>query len=49
MLSTEQHIPAEIDEAELELRDKERYVLYYRRFAHLGPAKIAKLYKVPTL
>jgi hypothetical protein len=47
--STEQYIPAEIDEAELKMRDKERYLLYHRRFAHLGPAKIAKLHEVTTL
>jgi hypothetical protein len=47
--STEQHTPTEPDEAELEIREKERYLLYHRRFAHLGPAKIAKLHEVTTL
>jgi hypothetical protein len=39
----------EPDKAELKIREKERYLLYHRRFAHLGPAKIAKLYEVTTL
>jgi hypothetical protein len=39
----------ESDEAELKIQEKERYLLYHRRFAHLGPAKIAKLHKVTTL
>jgi hypothetical protein len=47
--STEQHTLTEPDEAELEIREKERYLLYHRRFAHLGPAKIAKLHEVTTL
>lgn len=47
--STEQHTPAALDQAELEIQEKERYMLYHRRFAHLGPAKIAKLHKVTTL
>jgi hypothetical protein len=48
-LSTEQHTPAEFDESELKGSEKERYLLYYRRFAHLRPAKIAKLHEVTTL
>jgi hypothetical protein len=48
-LSTEQHTPAEFDESELKGGEKERYLLYHRRFAHLGPAKIAKLHEVTTL
>jgi hypothetical protein len=35
--------------SELKASKKERYLLYYRHFAHLGLAKIAKLYKVTTL
>jgi hypothetical protein len=38
--STEKHTPPEFDEAELKADEKERYLLYHRRFAHLGPAKI---------
>ncbi|KAF7567667.1 hypothetical protein PtrM4_142580 [Pyrenophora tritici-repentis] len=37
------------DESELKAGEKERYLLYHRRFAHLGPAKIAKLHEVTTL
>jgi hypothetical protein len=48
-LSTEQYTLAEFNEAKLKSSEKKRYLLYYRRFAHLGPAKIAKLYKVTTL
>jgi hypothetical protein len=48
-LSTEQHTPAGFDGTELKAGEKERYLLYHRRFAHLGPAKIAKLHKVTTL
>ena len=47
--STEQYTPAEFDEAELKGGKKERYLLYHRRFVHLGPAKIAKLHEVTTL
>ena len=49
MLSIEQYILAEINKAELKIRDRERYLLYYRRFTYLGPIKITKLYKVITL
>ena len=41
--------PYALDEPELKADKKERYLLYYRRFAHLGPAKIAKLHEVTTL
>ena len=37
------------DGIELKMNEKERYMLYHRRFAHLGPAKIAKLHEVTTL
>jgi hypothetical protein len=47
--SAEQHKPTEFDETELKDGEKERYLLYHRRFAHLGPAKIAKLHEVTTL
>jgi hypothetical protein len=47
--STEQHTLPEFDEAEHKAGEKERYLLYHRRFAHLGPAKIAKLHEVTTL
>jgi len=40
------HTPAE---SELKASEKERYLLYHRRFAHLGPAKIATLHEVTTL
>jgi hypothetical protein len=48
-LSTEQHTLAEFNKLELKSSKKKRYLLYYRRFAHLRPAKIAKLYEVTTL
>jgi hypothetical protein len=48
-LSTEQHTLAEFNELELKSSEKKRYLLYYRRFAHLRPIKITKLYKVTTL
>ena len=37
------------DDLELKLNDKQRYLLWYRRFVHLGPNKIRHLYKVTTL
>jgi hypothetical protein len=40
---------ADSDEPELLDKDKEKYELWHRRFAHLGPAKIAKLHEVTTL
>ncbi|KAF7578672.1 UBN2 multi-domain protein [Pyrenophora tritici-repentis] len=45
-LGTELHAPVK---SELKVNEKERYLLYHRRFAHLGPAKIAKLHEVTTL
>jgi hypothetical protein len=48
-LSTEQLALAEFNEAELKSSKKKRYLLYYRRFVYLRPAKIAKLYKFITL
>jgi hypothetical protein len=45
-LGTELHTA---DKSELKVSEKKRYLLYYRRFAHLGPAKIAKLHEVTTL
>ncbi|KAF7569560.1 UBN2 multi-domain protein [Pyrenophora tritici-repentis] len=45
-LGTEPHTPVK---SELKVNEKERYLLYHRRFAHLGPTKIAKLHEVTTL
>ena len=48
--STEQHTQAKCEnELDLKMKEKERYMLYHRRFAHLGLAKIAKLHEVTTL
>ena len=48
-LSTEQHIQAKYDdELDPKMNEKERYMLYHRRFAQLTPAKIAKFHEVTT-
>ena len=48
--SVDHRAPIEGNDArDLEFSEKERYMLYHRRFAHLGPAKIAKLHEVTTL
>jgi hypothetical protein len=48
-LNTEQHTLAEFNKAELKSSKKKRYLLYYRRFAHLRRTKITKLYEVTGL